>query len=145
MGMLDHRRTWRYDVNASPSQCIEAFTRAFSGPGGLIAKANWRVNRKSNGAVAVYGGRKGLGALGMMSRTAALEQDTALGSEVQFEIEKNSGNRTVCAMWLGSSGRAGVAGMVGVTSDARFIRPYMQAVQKEMLALDPSARVTTGR
>jgi hypothetical protein len=146
MGMLDHRRTWRYDVKASPNQCMEAFARAFSGPGGLVTKAKWGVKRTSKGAVAVYEGRKGLGALGgIMSKTAALEQDTALGSEVQFEVDENHDGRTVCTMWLGSSGRAGIAGIVGVTSDARFIRPYMQAVQKEMLALDPSAQISTGR
>ncbi|MGA8744954.1 MAG: hypothetical protein WB507_03715 [Solirubrobacterales bacterium] len=145
MGILDHRRTWRYEVKASSSQCIDAFTRAFSGSGGFIAKANWAVNRTSKGASAIYKGRKGVGALaGMMSKTSTLEHDTAVGSEVAFEIEESSDGRTVCSMWLSSSGRAGVAGIVGVTSDARFIRPYMQAVRKEMLALDPSAQITTG-
>ena len=145
MGVLDHRRTWRYDVSASPKQCVDAFARAFSGSGGLVLKASWSVSRKGNGAVAVYKGRKGLGALGgALSRTAALEQDTALGSEVSFEIETAGDGRTVCSMWLESSGRAGIAGIFGATSDARFIRPYMQAVEKEMLALDPAAQITTG-
>jgi hypothetical protein len=146
MGMLDHRRTWRYEVKASPSECVEAFARAFSGPGGLVAKAKWDVRRRGNGAVAVYQGRKGIGAIGgILSKTSALEADTAIGSEVTFEIDKGGGEHTGCAMWLSSSGRAGVGGIMGSTSDGRFIRPYMQSVQKEMLALDPSARITTGK
>lgn len=144
MGILDHRRTWCYEIRASPTRCIDAFVRAFSGTGGLVVKAHWDVNRTSKGAVAVYKGRKGLGALGGLTRTGALEQDSALGSEVQFEIDESSDERTVCSMWLGLSGRAGIAGMLGVTSDARFIRPYMQGVRKEMLALDPSTRIATG-
>jgi len=145
VGLLDHKRTWRYDVKASPAQCVDAFARAFSGRGGLLGSANWGVSRKGNGAVAVYQGRKGLAAIGgIVSKTAALEQDTAIGSEVTFEIEGTGDGRTVCSMWLASSGRAGIGGILGATSDARFIRPYMQAVQKQMLALDPAARIATG-
>ena len=145
MGMLDHRRTWRFEVNASSSQCVEAFARAFSGPGGILVKADWGIDRTGTGAVAVYKGRKGIGAIGgALSKTAALEQDTALGSEVKFEIDGHSDGRAVCSMWLSSSGRAGIGGLLGATSDARFIRPYMQAVQKELRSLDPSARISTG-
>jgi hypothetical protein len=94
------------------------------------------------GAVAVYRGRKGLGAFGgVLSQMSAHEQDTALGSEVTFKAESTNVGRTVCSMWLSSSGRAGIAGLVGSTADGRFIRPYMQAVSKEILAVDPSARI----
>jgi hypothetical protein len=145
MGLLDHRRTWRYEVRAAPNDCVEAFRSAFAGPGGIVAKARWDVTRTSQGAKAVYQGRKGIGAIGgVFSKTAALEADTALGSEVTFELASGSNGNTVCTMWLSSSGRAGVAGAFGVTSDARFIRPYMQAVSKRMQALDPAARISTG-
>jgi hypothetical protein len=46
-------------------------------------------------------------------------------------------------MWLSGSGRAGIGGMMGATSDARFIRPYMQAVRSRMLELDAAARIST--
>lgn len=145
MGVLDHRRQWRYEVAASPAQCVEAFSQAFTGRGGLVAKAKWDVRRTGGGAVAVYGGRKGLGALGgVLSQTAAQEQDTAIGSEVSFQTEVAADGRTVCSMWLSSSGRAGVGGLLGATSDARFIRPYMQQVGKELRAVDPQIQVTTG-
>jgi hypothetical protein len=145
MGVLDHRRTWRYAVAASPNQCVYAFTRAFSGSGGVFAKAKWDIKRTPKGAVAVYKGRKGIGALGgVLSKTAAFEEDTAVGSRVTFEAEESQPGRTVCAMWLSKSGRAGIAGLVGFTSDARFIRPYMRAVQTEMLALDPASAVGKG-
>jgi hypothetical protein len=145
MGMLDHRRTWQYEVNAAPEQCISAFIRAFSGSGGLMAKANWGLKQTHSGAIAVYKGRKGIGALGgILSQTSAHEADTALGSEVTFEVTGSDGGRTACSMWLSSQGRAGIAGLVGSTADGRFIRPYMQAVQKELAAIDPALRVTTG-
>jgi hypothetical protein len=44
-------------------------------------------------------------------------------------------------MSLMSSGRSGVAGLLGATSDARFIRPYMQAVADELIKIDPSAQI----
>lgn len=71
-------------------------------------------------------------------------QDTAIGSEVSFQTEVAADGRTVCSMWLSSSGRAGVGGLLGATSDARFIRPYMQQVGKELRAVDPQIQVTTG-
>jgi hypothetical protein len=146
MGLLDHRRTWRYDVNASQTECTQAFVRAFSGRGGIVAKAQWEVRTTGQGALAIYLGRKGLGAAaGMVSGTAAGEQDSAVGSEVTFQIEKAEPARTRCAMRLTSSGRAGLPGLLGITSDARFIRPYMQAVRRELLALDPALRVSDGR
>jgi hypothetical protein len=145
MGVLDHRRTWRYIVKAPPNQCIDGFTAAFSGSGGVIVKAEWRVSRRRGGATAVYKGRKGLGVLGgVLSRTAALEQDSALGSTVTFEIEETRGAHTACAMWLSSSGRAGVGGLFGLTSDARFIRVYMRAVMDQLRRLDPNVRVAKG-
>ena len=144
MGLLDHRRTWHYEVAAAPDACISAFERAFKGRGGLISKARWQVTRSGNGALAIYGGRKGLGAVGgTLSQTSAHEQDTALGSEVRFEVEPAGNGKSACSMWLAMSGRAGVAGLLGSTADARFIRPYMQAVSAEILNIDPSARTST--
>jgi hypothetical protein len=145
VGVLDHRRTWRYVVQAPPSQCVEAFSAAFTGRAGLIVKADWRVSRTRKGAVAVYEGRRGLGALGgVLSRTQALEQDSAVGSEVTFEVEESRGGHVVCSMWLSSSGRAGIGGLLGVTSDARFIRPYMRAVVDQLRRIDPNVKVAKG-
>jgi hypothetical protein len=142
MGLLDHRRTWHYEVLASPADCIRAFESAFRGRGGLIAKARWTIRTSGNSATAIYQGRKGLGAVGgILSQTAAQEGDTAIGSEVSFNINKSDGTRTLASMFLASSGRSGVAGLLGATSDARFIRPYMQAVADEMLKLDAHAKI----
>jgi hypothetical protein len=76
-----------------------------------------------------------------MSKTAALEADTALGSEVNFEIDGSVDGRTLCTMWLSSSGRAGVGGLLGATSDARFIRPYMRAVETQLRQVDASLQI----
>lgn len=142
MGLLDHRRDWHYQVSASPADCMRAFTAAFNGKGGLVAKARWSVRTTANSATATYGGRKGIGAVGgFLSKTSAQEADTAIGSQVSFNIDGSDGGKTHCSMLLTSSGRSGVAGLLGATSDARFIRPYMQAVADELLTLDPNARI----
>jgi hypothetical protein len=142
MGRLDHRRTWHYEVAASPAECIRAFAAAFNSKGRLGSKGRWSVSTSADSAVATYEGRKGLGAaIAAMSQTSAQEADTALGSEVSFKIEGSDGRRTQCSMWLASSGRSGIAGLFGATSDAGIIRPYMQAVRTELLKLDPQAQV----
>jgi hypothetical protein len=143
MGLLDHKRTWNYEVSASASDCIRAFDSAFTGRGGLVSKAKWKVQRDgTRGATATYQGRKGLGAVGgILSQTAAQEADTAIGSTVSFIAEPVSESRTRCSMHLSWSGRSGIPGILGVTSDARFIRPYMQAVTKEIQKLDPTADI----
>jgi len=142
MGLLDHRRDWHYEVSASPAECIRAFAAAFNGKGGLIAKARWSLRTTQNSATATYEGRKGIGAVGgIMSKTSAQEADTAIGSKVSFSVDRSDGNRTHCSMSLVSSGRSGIAGLLGATSDGRFIRPYMQAVADELLKLDPNTRI----
>lgn len=144
MGRLDHRRTWHYEVAASPAECIRAFAMAFTAKGGFGTKAHWSVRSAADSATATYEGRAGIAAVaGILSQTSAQEGDTAIDSQVSFKIEGSDGSRTHCAMWLGSSGRSGIAGLFGATSDARFIRPYMQAVGKELLKLDPNAQIQT--
>lgn len=140
--MLDHRRTWHYEVAASPAECIRAFAAAFNGKVRVGAKANWSVRSAGDSAIATYEGRAGVGAfVGALSQTSAQEGETAIGSQVSFKVEGSQGGRTQCSMWLSSSGRSGIAGLFGATSDARSIRPYMQAVARELLKLDPQAQI----
>ena len=142
MGRLDHRRTWNYEVAASPAECISAFVAAFKGKGGLGTKARWSVKTTANSAVATYEGRAGIASIaGVLSQTSAQEGDTAIGSQVSFKIDRSDRGRTHCSMWLASSGRSGIAGLLGATSDARFIRPYMQAVAAELRKIDPQAQI----
>jgi hypothetical protein len=142
MGRRDHRRTWHYEVAASPAQCIQAFAAAFAGKGRLGAKARWSVVTAADSATATYEGRAGIAVIaGILSQTSAQEAETAIGSQVSFKIEGNDGGRTQCSMWLASSGRSGIAGLFGVTSDAGFIRPYMQAVGGELRKLDPQTQI----
>ena len=79
--------------------------------------------------------------IGSLSQTSTQEADTAIGSEVSFKIEGSNGGRTQCSMWLASSGRSGIAGLFGATADANIIRPYMQAVGRELLKLDPQTQI----
>lgn len=142
MGRLDHRRTWHYEVAAPPAECVRAFTAAFNGKRGLGPKARWSIRTAGDSATAVYEGRAGIGAIaGVLSQTSAQEADTAIGSEVSFKIDGTDGRKTSCSMWLGFSGRSGIAGFFGATADARFIRPYMQAVSGELLKLDPHTQI----
>lgn len=137
-GILDHRRTWRYKLAATPDQCIAGFVAAFSGHGGLVLKAKWSTARAPNGAVAIYKGRKGLAAAGpLLSEQARREEQIALGSEVRFEIEEQGDGYTICAMWLAEHGEQ--AGFL--ITDARFFRPYMRAVATQLRQVDPSLQV----
>jgi hypothetical protein len=137
IGLLDHLKTWRYKVAASPDECVSGFVDAFSGRGGLFLKAKWSVNRTPKGASAVYEGRKGLVIVATaLSETAQSEEAGAIGSEVRFEIEEQGDGFTICAMWLESR-----ATRIGFTNDGRFIRPYMRAVETQLRQTDPSLQV----
>jgi hypothetical protein len=73
----------------------------------------------------------------MLSKTASSEQDAAIGSEVSFEVEESNAEGSKCAMWLSSSGSK-----MGLTTDARFMKPYMRAVEEKLRALDPAVSVS---
>jgi hypothetical protein len=139
MGILDHRKTWQFQVRAAPEDCVAAFIKAFSGPGGggLLTKAKWDVHRTDNGAVAVYRGRAGLmkGAT-MLSSTATSVEDAAKGSEVTFAIKDSANGAATCAMWLST-----VSTTIGFTNDGRFFRPYMRTVEGHLRQLDPGLGV----
>jgi len=142
MGLLDHRRTWHYEVSAAPADCIRAFATAFNSRGGLRAKAKWSIRTGSDSATATYEGRQGLAAAAaVLSKTVTQETDTAIGSQVTFRINEVNGSRTRCSMALTAEGRSGIAGLLGHTSDAGVIRPYMQAVANEIRKLDPAAQI----
>lgn len=139
MSILDHRKTWRFQVKGSPQDCIAAFRAAFTEPGsgGIIAKAKWDVRQSGNGAAAIYGGRAGLiKGLTILSSTATAEEQGAIGSQVTFEIEEVANGQVTCAMWLSQN-----ATRLGFTNDGRFFRPYMRAVEGRLRRVDPSLRV----
>jgi hypothetical protein len=140
MGLLDHRKTWRYKVAASPEHCVRGFAAAFSGKGGLVVKAKWSVSQTPNGAVAVYEGRRGFANFATaLSETAQAEERGAIGSQVKFEIEEQRDGSTICAMWLATR-----ATRLGFTNDGRFFRPYMRAVEAHLRQADPSLQVMKG-
>jgi hypothetical protein len=133
VGLRDHAKTWRFQLRAEPEACTQAFRAAFS-KGPLLMKAKWALRTAGNGAVATYQGRSGLiKGITMLSARASSEEEGAIGSEVTFEIESSGPDGTVCAMWLSSS-----ASKAGFTADARFMKPYMRAVEDQLRALDPS-------
>jgi hypothetical protein len=139
MRLMDHRKTWRFRLHGSSEQCVTAFERAFSKEsGGLLARAKWDVRPSGNGAVAEYQGRSGvIGVATMLSSTASAEQESAIGSEVAFEIEGITADGNVtCAMWLSSGSTT-----IGFTSDGRFFRPYMRAVEDQLRRIDPAVQV----
>lgn len=137
VGILDHRSTWLYRVEASPDACVAAFAKAFTDGGGLLAKAKWKVDRTPRGATATYAGRRGIGAIGpALSATQRGEEQGAVGSRVVLEIEQQEPGRTTCTVWLAEHGSK-----MGFTADARFIRPYFGSVQAELRALDPTLEV----
>lgn len=132
--LLDHRRTWRFRVAAPPAACVQAFNDGFSKQN-IVLRGRWDIDRGPDEATATYKGRGGvMAAVTMLSKTATVEQDGAIGSEVRFTTEQTDDQHTICAMWLASS-----ATKFGFTADARFIKPYMRAVETELRKLDPTA------
>lgn len=142
MGIRDHKKTWRFEVNAPPAECVGAFARAFAPRNFLLNGGSWNVSTNGGRASATYRGRRGPGAIAAaFSKQQAAESDAAAGSQVTFETQ-SSGGSTVCVMELGSSGSQGLGVVFGATADARFMRPHMQAVQKELRQVDPAVVVS---
>jgi hypothetical protein len=146
MGLLDHRKQWTFEVNATPESCIQAFSAAFAKGGGpKLMKAKWAITTQpgQNGlpvAVARYKGRAGIvGGLSGLSAMATSEQQGAEDSSVSFAVESNEGGKSTCSMWLGEYGSR-----MGLTADARFIRPYMQAVETSLRKVDPRLTAQKG-
>jgi hypothetical protein len=136
LGILDHKKTWRYSLHAPSASCVEAFRRAFSG-GFHIASARWDVSGSENKATAIYLSRAGVGKLvSILSSRAESEEESAVGSQVSFEAKQEPGGTTTCTLWLSSASKR-----IGFTSDARFFRPYMRAVERHLRALDPTLTV----
>jgi hypothetical protein len=129
---LDHKRTWRYRVHASPQECVARFTHAFK-TGTFLVKGNWEITPTSSGAIASY-----LGLRGFRPQRARAIEAGAVGSKVTFEVEKADGDGcTECVMWLSEHGT-----MMGFfTNDAGVFRVHMQAVEKHLRKLDPNVQV----
>ncbi len=140
VGILDHHKTWRFTLRATPEQCVRGFSSVFDGTrsgGPLITRAKWSVKPSRSSATAVYRGRGGIiGFATLFTQRGSNEQDSAIGSEVKFEAKAEGDGTTVCHMWLSSS-----ATNLGFTSDARFLRPYMQRVQHSLAEIDPNLSV----
>lgn len=144
MGLLDHSRTWRFTIDAPPSDCASAFARAMAGRGAFGFKSKWRLDGGLGGSGtgtirATYAGRAGVAAaLTTLSGHATREADAAVGSELCFEVEA-AGSPTVCALWLAASSTS-----FGFTADARFFRGYLNAIERQLRQLDPDLRVEKG-
>lgn len=113
VGMNDHRKTWRFEVNASPAECLDLFAESFGSSVGMLKAAKWRVERKRSSAVATYIGRSGLGS--MMTKGD--------GAQVLFQIENSPSAGTICTMQLTEWTSRGP-----FVEDVGIIRKYMQNV-----------------
>jgi hypothetical protein len=131
---MDHKRTWRYRLQAPRDDCFAMFAEAFEDGGSLLIKGRWRVDRAGNRATATYLGRRGLlAAMTVMSKTGQASEAGAVGSTVTFEIDgTGEDGYTECAMWLSEYGTK-----MGFTNDVGVLRRHMQVVQKHLRQLDP--------
>ena len=140
MGLMDHRKQWTFELRADPTACLDAFARAMRGKSAFSPrKANWYIARGANEIVATYLGRGGLvSAASVLSQRVADAEDSAKGSTVSMQITGRDESRgsTQCSMWLSSRGS-----VMGFTSDAGFLRSYMNGVESELRALDSSLRM----
>jgi len=135
MGVMDHKRTWEFRVHATPDACTAAFAKAMNGGSALgLMSSRWEIRAVQHGAVAAYQGRGGMMELMTgLSERATVERDSAVGSEVQFQASASPNGVTICLMHLKS-----FATSIGFTSDARFIRPAMQRVERALREVDPN-------
>lgn len=140
MALMDHRKTWRFDVRATPEECVRAFTSALGGKSAVsMRKANWktRVGKDASGAalaVGVYQGRGGLAkGITLLNQRATKVEEVAMGSELTFQVKTidPAVELTECVMWLSVRGTA-----LGMTADAGFFRSYMNDVEAQLRALD---------
>ena len=143
MGIFDHRKTWSFDVSASPEACIDAFVAAMTDKSALrLMATSWSVTRGRSAdglptAVATYEGRAGLaGALTVLSSRATAEKDAAVGSRLSFKVVSIDAarGRTRCAMAMTQ-----VASVYFFfIADARFFRSAMNHVGRCLSRVDQS-------
>lgn len=149
MGILDHKRTWRFELSAAPKSCTDAFVHAMTRSKGALStrKANWKVRPASAPDaqalyIATYAGRGGIGAAAaVISRQAELTGEAAKGSELSFRVhrpdESTRAGATVCSLWLSSYGTR----LVFFTADAPIYRSYMSEVARALAKLDGNLRM----
>lgn len=137
MGVMDHKRTWRFSVDARPNDCVNAFTTAFSKKASFTIDAHWSVSRTGSGAVATYEGRKGFTELGKMFRQNEISEAIGLGSQISFDTATGGDGRTECVMELTKWGTR----FLFFTQEVGMLRAYMRAVRKQLADLDSSLLV----
>jgi hypothetical protein len=140
MGIFDHRRTWQFETNASPQECIEAFVTSLTGGGLQLLASRWEVSRYAapDGgleAVGTYAGRGGAASvLTAMSQRSTSEQDAAIGSTLAFRVGRATGGQVRATMAMTRTAGA----YLFFIADARFFRSAMNRVARTMRANDPS-------
>ncbi|MGB1583746.1 MAG: hypothetical protein ACPHCI_08145 [Solirubrobacterales bacterium] len=112
--MNDHRKTWKFELGASPAECIDLFAESFGMSVGMLRSANWDVEKRGSSAIATYVGRSGLG---------ALADAKGRGAQVTFRVDSSSNEATVCSMRLTEYVTRGA-----FVEDVGIIRKYMQNV-----------------
>lgn len=146
MGIFDHRRTWDFQLRATPDACANAFATALGSRTGMIMGSKWNVSvSKTDGKLpsgtATYAGRGGLiGGVSQLSQTAMSENSAALGSQMSFAVtrhETKSGT-SACSIQMTRTGSI----LIFFTADARFFRAAMNRVASELRKLDPGLAVT---
>ncbi len=141
MGILDHKKTWRFETSATGDACVDAFCKAMTDKPALsLFLARWTISRQGGAAVATYQGRGGvLKVTTAISRHATAEETAAVGSQLTFQVEVGNGTgaRTSCSMWLSRAGSY----LLFFTPDARFIRSHMHEVERRLRQVDPGLGV----
>jgi len=146
--LMDHNRTWHFELRAAPVECAAAFGEAMHGKGSFnLRKAEWQLaatqgERGFPAVVATYGGRGGVASLltALYGSRAAATEAAAKGSQITFEVtgHEPGAGRTTCAMWLSLAGKQ----MAVFTADAGFYRSYMNDVARKLGELDPGISIT---
>ncbi len=142
MGIMDHTRTWHFETNASPADCVGVFADCLGARNGAIMGSRWNIETSGGDdalkAVATYEGRAGvIGAVSMVSARAHLEQAAALGSQMTFTATARADGTTTCTMAMTRVSKM----YLFFTADARFFRSAMSRFARQLRNHDAGLRL----
>lgn len=143
--MFDLKKSWMYEVKASPEQCEGAFIAAFTEKRSIISarRAHWSVTRE---AVPGDDGRDVMGVVATMDRPNALRSMSEIGrsgagSSIAFSVDSHDDatGSTSCQMFLLEGKRYKKNNITpAVVANSDILKSQMKLVHRKLMALDPS-------
>ncbi len=143
--MFNLRKAWMYRVRATPQQCEQAFTTAFTTKRSVLSpkRAHWSVSRQQvptdsgHDAPAVVATMDRPNALRMMSQAGR----AGAGSSIAFSVVSydETSKTTECQMFLLEGKRFKHNNITpAVVANADMLKAQMKLVHRKLKELDPN-------